>query len=314
MVFLAGQGTKIFTVREQLMAAGLDDGQVIEYQETAVVHGLGRQAGVLSGRVRNTLLLNIAQDGIGVRYQPAQRPPRDDKDPIGIIAADSRLNTQVVPIIGRYTTIPARRTERFTFEAAADRHLTLEFVQFKASGTETIGQVRIPGLGKATDAEIMIDIDAGGTIIAEITNQASLRKYSYQLDNLHQAGQEWWPDDELEKALDGYAVWPLRPITDPEPVPPGVLSADNAQAYIDRFSAHIATLTQDMPALQRRSCGAAWPISWRARLAPRRTTTCAPWTARMTMSRPRHSGWRCCCRGWPIAAGRSMASGARMDG
>jgi hypothetical protein len=78
-----------------------------------------------------------------------------------------------------------------------------------------------------------------------------MRKYSYQLDNLHQAGQEWWPDDELEKALDGYAVWPLRPITDPEPVPPGVLSADNAQAYIDRFSAHIATLTQDMPALQR---------------------------------------------------------------
>ena len=124
-------------------------------------------------------------------------------------------------------------------------------MKYKANGIETIGQVRISGLEPDNDFEVSIDIDAGRTIIAEVTSETNPQKRSYQLSNLYQIERGWWLDDELEKALQGYTVWPLRPITDPEPVPPGVLSAENASAHIQYIDRRITALTEDTPDLQR---------------------------------------------------------------
>ena len=128
-VFLAGQGTKIFTVREQLQLLGLNSGYISDYQETAVAHGLGRQAGVLSGLVKDVLLLDIAQDGIGIHCKPFERSPERDTDLPLVIAADPLLNSDTALLIDRYTTIPTKRSEKFTFEGTPDQPLPLEFVE-----------------------------------------------------------------------------------------------------------------------------------------------------------------------------------------
>lgn len=250
-VFLAGQGTKIFTVREQLEALGLTGGYISEYQETAVVNGLGRQAGVLSGRVRNSLLLNIAQDGIGIRCKLYDRPARGDKEAYALVSADPRRNSDEVALISRYTTIPTVRHDIFTFEGAPGQYLTLEFVEFRVNGVEAIGQVRIPADDTDNDVELKIDIEADGTILATVTSERNMQKRRYQLNNLYRDGRDWAPFGELEAALLGYSVWPLRPITDPDPVPPGVLSAENAAAHIQQYERRVATLAKDSPILPR---------------------------------------------------------------
>jgi molecular chaperone DnaK (HSP70) len=268
-VFLAGQGTKIFTVREQLEALGLGSNYISGYQETAVVHGLGRQAGVLTGLVRDTLLLNIAQDGIGIR---CKQPDRTETLVIAaetlVIAADSDLNTYDAPLADRYATIPTRRSQKFKIDAPSSQQVDLEFVEFRAAGVEPIGRVRIPSCGPDDDGEIAIDIEADGTIVAGITFHVSMQVRTYQMNNLLRA-VPWSLDDDLEKAIQGYEVWPLRPITDPEPAPPGVLSSENAAAYIRLFDDRIASLSDDIPqqAHERLRRGMAYQLSGQADLA-----------------------------------------------
>lgn len=248
-VLLAGQGTKIFTVREQLEELGLGSGYVPGFQETAVAHGLGRQAGVLSGRVKESLLLDIAQNGIGVRCKDdGQRRADGTEEQYGIIASDSRLNREVSHLIPRHTTIPTKRSDIFRIEKRGGTDAPVEFVEIRASDTEVIGQVHIPYIRNA-DVEISISIEADSTITAEIANFANMQRRSYQLNNLYRFGRRglwsWKGDEELEHALRGYEVWPVRPITDPDPVPPGPISAHNAVAFIRQSDQRIAALTED---------------------------------------------------------------------
>ncbi len=191
LVLLAGQGTKIFTVREQLEALDLGAEFVTHFQETAVIHGLGRQAGVLSGEVRTTLLLDLLHRGVGVRCLRTKEGTvasgsRDGQDEDLVeIDSDPKLNTTTYEIVPRRTTIPTRRTVRARLAATRREPVTIDLVEFLDSRPVPIGTVQLPGSSATRDAELTIDVEADTTIVLEVKDLGSKEVHRYQLNNLH---------------------------------------------------------------------------------------------------------------------------------
>jgi hypothetical protein len=92
LVLLAGQGSKIFTVREILDGLDLPTRVMDSLQETAVAHGLASYASELSGQSRSVLLLNVLHRGLGIRCLPGGTPETRT------ISRDAARNTDTVTI------------------------------------------------------------------------------------------------------------------------------------------------------------------------------------------------------------------------
>ncbi len=78
-----------------------------KHQDDAVLRGLARQAGVLSGAVKDALLLNSFYRAIGLRLRT-----RANDDPARRFAleSDDRLNDTIVPLINRGMSIPTKES------------------------------------------------------------------------------------------------------------------------------------------------------------------------------------------------------------
>ncbi|WP_067886010.1 Hsp70 family protein [Actinomadura chibensis] len=166
LVLLAGQGTKIFTVREQLAAADLGGEVVDHFQETAVVQGLGSQAGVLTGTVKNTLLLDLTRRGIGVRCADRRGDPP-------LVTGDPAADREIMPVVEPFTTIPTKRTESVRLAppgGASPRALqvALQVVEYLGEDVEVVGTVPVETGPRGRIVEVTVDIDANATIAVSV--------------------------------------------------------------------------------------------------------------------------------------------------
>lgn len=114
-----------------------------------IVTGAALQAGVLNGRLKDALLLDVTPVSLGIALHDGT----------------------VLPMIARNTTIPTLRTEFFAANPGNQRTMVLRLVEGEdrtADGNRTLAVLEVSGLrraAKGTPAVIVgIDIDANGIV------------------------------------------------------------------------------------------------------------------------------------------------------
>lgn len=229
-ILLAGQGDKIFTVREALDSLDLQVPYVEHYQQTAVIQGLGQQLGVLNGTQPDSLLIDIRHRGLGFRAMPGE-PVRVSDRP--------EENTAVVTLMDPYTIIPTKRSVSVEFTGAPGTPAVLHIVELPgvtgrddgagpAGSAEGVGKVELDGCVKKSEVGVTLDVDASSTMVLVVDDQDRRAYWEFQLSNLHRTAHTalgGWPPVSL-RLLDGYRVWPLTRIDEQDSVPGVPLTAE----------------------------------------------------------------------------------------
>lgn len=198
VIVLAGQGSKIFTVREQLDALFPGARLVAGYQETAVAHGLSRQAGVLTGRVKDGLLLDVVPFGVGLRVQrsvvgsgpePAQ----------AVIAPDPVANTEIAVLLEKHTTAPTRHVRQLHLAGPVGAPHPLEIVELPAGSANVFGRIDLRA--PQHSAWLTLDVDANQTVRVILTdNRDDRHGATYQLNHRGHAARGRPADPPLPPA------------------------------------------------------------------------------------------------------------------
>lgn len=181
VVLLAGQGTKIFTVREQIENVLPGVPVLSKYQETAVAQGLGLQCGVLTGGNKDVLLLNALRFGLGVRCQNVDTRERDSKVlSEHTVSPDPTLNREVIEMLDPSSTIPAHRFEGLRLTGRPGTLHELEIVELPLSADLVFG--RIPVVATGNKVELSVDVDANGIVIFIVEDLNNDVRTGYQLN------------------------------------------------------------------------------------------------------------------------------------
>ena len=137
IIMLAGQGTKVFTVREIVEELFRGIPVIYHFQETAVVHGVGNYVGQLNGFWKGDLLLVDAFPlGIGLMHKPTPPVPRKWRDAsdreweVTPVSGKRTENTDTLELIHNGRTIPME-SRNYVEPVNHDGTITLELVQFE---------------------------------------------------------------------------------------------------------------------------------------------------------------------------------------
>jgi len=149
-VILVGGSTRTPAVKELVrrLTGGKEPNQSVNPDEVVAV-GAAIQAGVLTGEVKNVLLLDVTPLSLGLET----------------------LGGVMTKLIERNSTIPSRKTEIFSTAAdnqsAVDIHV-LQGERELARDNRTLGQFRLEGIAPgprgAPQIEVTFDIDANGIL------------------------------------------------------------------------------------------------------------------------------------------------------
>ncbi len=176
-VLLAGQGTKIFTVSEQLKAVLPGVEIVSNFQETAVAHGLGTEAGVLTGYQKDLLLLNSLKFGLGVKIS--------GKDGlVHKVSPRAEENGEVGELLSPSSTIPTKRSDTFRLTGRKRTRHVLTIVEIPLSSGLVFGTIAVTATGG--DLMLTADVDANGDVTLEVFDDKTEKRTTYQLNKLPQ--------------------------------------------------------------------------------------------------------------------------------
>jgi molecular chaperone DnaK len=149
-VILVGGATRMPAVKELVkrLTAGKEPNQSVNPDEVVAI-GAAIQAGVLTGEVKDVLLLDVTPLSLGVET----------------------LGGVMTKLIERNSTIPTRKTEIFSTaednQSAVDIHV-LQGERELAPDNRTLGQFRLEGIAPAPrglpQVEVTFDIDANGIL------------------------------------------------------------------------------------------------------------------------------------------------------
>jgi len=158
-IILVGGSTRIPAVKELVrkLTAGKDPNQSVNPDEVVAV-GAAIQAGVLTGEVKDVLLLDVTPLSLGVET----------------------LGGVMTKLIERNSTIPTRKTEIFSTAAdnqpAVDIHV-LQGERELARDNRTLGQFKLEGIAPAPrgtpQVEVTFDLDANGILNVNAKDMAS---------------------------------------------------------------------------------------------------------------------------------------------
>jgi molecular chaperone DnaK len=149
-VILVGGSTRIPAVKELVkrLTGGKEPNQSVNPDEVVAI-GAGVQAGVLTGEVKDVLLLDVTPLSLGVET----------------------LGGVMTKLVERNSTIPSRKTEIFSTaednQSAVDIHV-LQGERELARDNRTLGQFRLEGIAPGPrgtpQVEVTFDLDANGIL------------------------------------------------------------------------------------------------------------------------------------------------------
>ena len=157
-VILVGGSTRIPAVQEAVKNfTGKEPSKGVNPDE-CVAMGAAIQAGVLTGDVKDVLLLDVTQLTLGI-------------ETLGGVAT---------PLIERNTTIPARKSQIFSTAADNQTSVEIHVVQGErqmAADNKTLGRFTLSGIAPAPrgipQIEVAFDIDANGIVKVSATDKAT---------------------------------------------------------------------------------------------------------------------------------------------
>ena len=180
-VILVGGSTRIPAVQEAVKNfTGKDPSKGVNPDECVAI-GAAIQAGVLTGEVKDVLLLDVTPLTLGI-------------ETLGGVAT---------PLIERNTTIPARKSQ--VFSTAADNQTSVEIhvVQGErqmAADNKTLGRFTLSGIAPAPrgipQIEVAFDIDANG-----IVKVSAVDKGTGKEANITITASTNLSDDEVDRAV-----------------------------------------------------------------------------------------------------------------
>ncbi|WP_288524773.1 molecular chaperone DnaK [uncultured Clostridium sp.] len=157
-VILVGGSTRIPAVQEAVKNfTGKEPSKGVNPDE-CVAMGAAIQAGVLTGEVKDVLLLDVTPLTLGI-------------ETLGGVAT---------PLIERNTTIPARKSQIFSTAADNQTSVEIHVVQGErqmAADNKTLGRFTLSGIAPAPrgipQIEVAFDIDANGIVKVSATDKAT---------------------------------------------------------------------------------------------------------------------------------------------
>jgi len=161
-VILVGGATRMPAVKELVkkLTGGKEPNQSVNPDEVVAI-GAAIQAGVLTGEVKDVLLLDVTPLSLGVET----------------------LGGVMTRLIERNSTIPTRKTEVFSTaednQSAVDIHV-LQGERELARDNRTLGQFRLEGIAPAPrglpQVEVTFDIDANGILNVTAKDMATAKE------------------------------------------------------------------------------------------------------------------------------------------
>ena len=180
-VLLVGGSTRIPAVQEAVKNfTGKEPSKGVNPDE-CVAMGAAIQAGVLTGEVKDVLLLDVTPLTLGI-------------ETLGGVAT---------PLIERNTTIPAKKSQVFSTAADGQTSVEIHVVQGErqmAADNKTLGRFTLSGIAPAPrgipQIEVTFDIDANG-----IVKVSALDKGTGKEANITITASTNLSDEEVEKAV-----------------------------------------------------------------------------------------------------------------
>jgi molecular chaperone DnaK len=158
-VILVGGSTRIPAVKELVkrLTGGKEPNQSVNPDEVVAI-GAAIQAGVLTGEVKDVLLLDVTPLSLGVET----------------------LGGVMTKLVERNSTIPSRKTEIFSTaednQSAVDIHV-LQGERELARDNRTLGQFRLEGIAQGArgtpQVEVTFDLDANGILNVTAQDKAT---------------------------------------------------------------------------------------------------------------------------------------------
>jgi molecular chaperone DnaK len=181
-VILVGGATRMPAVQALVrrLTAGKDPNQSVNPDEVVAV-GAAIQAGVLSGEVKNVVLLDVTPLSLGVET----------------------LGGVMTKLIERNTTVPTRKSEAFSTaddnQSAVDIHV-LQGERELARDNRTLGHFRLEGIRPAPrgvpQIEVTYDIDANGILTVTAKDKESGKEQKITISGSTQLSK-----DEIDRMV-----------------------------------------------------------------------------------------------------------------
>jgi molecular chaperone DnaK len=162
-VILVGGQTRMPKVQEAVRAFFEKEPRRDVNPDEAVALGAAIQAGVLSGTIKDVLLLDVTPLSLGI-------------ETMGGVAT---------PLVPKNTTIPTKKSQIFSTAADGQTAVTIHVVQGErpqASDNRSLGRFDLVGIGAAPrgvpQIEVTFDIDANGILNVSATDKTTGKKQS----------------------------------------------------------------------------------------------------------------------------------------